>query len=64
LPQDDFHPEPVEPLSNNDFVESRLNLLVRKAFEQEMITMSKAADILNIDLMAMRELSNAWRIVA
>jgi Zn-dependent peptidase ImmA (M78 family) len=64
LPQDDFHPEPVAPLSSYDFVESRLNRLVRKAFEQEIITMSKAADILGIDLMSMRELSNSWGKVA
>ncbi|MFA6292184.1 MAG: XRE family transcriptional regulator [Victivallales bacterium] len=64
LSQDDFHPEPVEPLSSYDFVESRLNLLVRKAFEKEAITMGKAAEILGIEMMAMRELSNAWRTVA
>ncbi|MFA6569474.1 MAG: ImmA/IrrE family metallo-endopeptidase [Victivallales bacterium] len=64
LPQDDFRPEPVEPLSSYDFVESRLNLLVRKAFEKEVITTGKAAEILGIDLMAMRELSNAWSTVA
>lgn len=64
LEKEHFQPEPVEPLSNYDFVESRLNRLVRKAFEQEVITMSKAADILDINLMEMRELSNAWSAVA
>lgn len=64
LSQDDFHPEPIAPLSSYDFVESRLNLLVRKAFEKEVITTGKAAEILGIDMIAMRELSNAWRTVA
>lgn len=59
LSQDDFKFEPKR-LDNIDFLESRLYRLVRKAFEREIITMSRAAEILNLELMEMRELSNAW----
>ncbi len=59
LSQDDFKSEPNK-LDNFDFLESRLYRLVREAFEQEIITMSRAAEILNLGLMEMRDLSNAW----
>jgi Zn-dependent peptidase ImmA (M78 family) len=63
ISQEDFGPEPIA-LDNFDFVDGRLSFLVREAFESEKITMTKAADILGISLMEMRDLSNSWRTVA
>jgi Zn-dependent peptidase ImmA (M78 family)/DNA-binding XRE family transcriptional regulator len=51
--------EPVR-LAEEDFREDRLLRLVRLAVEQQKITMSRAAEILGCDLVAMRELAASW----
>jgi len=43
-----------------DFVQDRLNRLVRRAVEEKEISMSRAAEILRLDLNEMRELANSW----
>jgi Zn-dependent peptidase ImmA (M78 family)/DNA-binding XRE family transcriptional regulator/predicted HTH domain antitoxin len=49
-----------EHLVEGDFMEDRLSRLVRKAVEDEEISLGRAAEILRIDLEEMRELSNSW----
>jgi len=58
-------PEPLsagepERLSPVDFEEDRLSALVREAVEKEVITLSRAAEILQKSLVEMRELSASW----
>ncbi len=59
--------EPVAPkpepsgLDAHDFVINRLSTLVRKAIEQNQITISRAAEILCIDLESAREWAASWR---
>jgi predicted HTH domain antitoxin len=50
-----------DPLSNNDFIEDRLHKLVRTAYENEKISLSRAAEILRISIDEMRELNNSWK---
>lgn len=52
--------EEPERLDRHDFMPDRLARLVRKALEQDAITLSKAAEVLDLDLGAMRELANSW----
>jgi len=52
-------PEP-EGLSRYDFFEDRLSSLVRRAIEQEKISISRGAEILRYDLDKMRELVASW----
>lgn len=47
-------------LDSEDFVEDRRRRLVRVALERELVTLSKAAEILGINITDMRELANAW----
>lgn len=47
-------------LTEEDFREDRLHRLVRAAVESEAITMSRAAEVLGINLSAMRELAASW----
>ena len=47
-------------LEEFDFVEDHLRLLIRKALEKEQITVSRAAEILNVSLLEMRQIINAW----
>lgn len=49
-----------ERLSAIDFAESRLLGLVRKAVEREDITLARGAEILDLSLPQMRDLSAAW----
>jgi Zn-dependent peptidase ImmA (M78 family)/DNA-binding XRE family transcriptional regulator len=49
-----------EHLVGDDFVESRLHLLVRQAVEQDEISMSRAAEILGLDLATMRATASSW----
>jgi Zn-dependent peptidase ImmA (M78 family)/DNA-binding XRE family transcriptional regulator len=58
-PTDRVADEPAR-LLDADFREDRLSRLVRAAVETEKITMSRAAEILNLDLVEMRELANSW----
>jgi Zn-dependent peptidase ImmA (M78 family) len=60
------HQEPValrEPdsSSSNIIVEERLHSLVREAVENDIITISKAAEILNISHHEMNTLANSWK---
>jgi hypothetical protein len=52
-------PEP-EALSPSDFMVDRLGLLVRKAIEEEKISLSRGAEILSMDLDTMRDWSASW----
>lgn len=54
------HYEP-EALSASDLVESRFLGLIRKALESETITMSRAAEILDIGLDKMRKRAMEWQ---
>lgn len=47
-------------LSPSDFQEDRLARLVRMGVEKELITLSRAAEILDLSLRDMRQLSSAW----
>jgi len=50
-------PAPMEP---HDFQMDRLSRLVRKAIENEVISLSRGAEILRLPLEQMRELSASW----
>lgn len=52
-----IEPEGMQP---HDFQEDRLSRLVRKAVEEDIISLSRAAEILQIPLHEMRELSASW----
>lgn len=67
LPPDVFFRRPAakgaeepERLDRHDFMQDRLARLVRQALEADEITLGKAAEILELDLDDMRELSNSW----
>lgn len=49
-----------DSLSPSHFIEDRLSRLVRSAVEQEKITMSRAAEILKVDLETMRYIISSW----
>jgi Zn-dependent peptidase ImmA (M78 family)/transcriptional regulator with XRE-family HTH domain len=51
-------------LEEFDFVEDYLRLLIRKALDNELITVSRAAEILNVSLEEMRQIINSWADVA
>ena len=53
------HYEPFK-LENVDFLEVRLNRLVREAIEKELISVSRAAEILGISLGNMLERGRSW----
>lgn len=57
--EDDLSREPNK-LDPSDFIEDRLRRLVRRALEEQKISMSRAAEILGIDLMVMKELAEWW----
>jgi hypothetical protein len=65
LTKADFAPEssraqePVH-LADVDFMQDRLFRLVREAVESDAITLSRAAEILEVTLSEMRELSASW----
>ncbi len=50
-------PAGMEP---HDFKEDRLSRLVRKAVEEEIISLSRGAEILQVPLQEMRDLSASW----
>lgn len=58
----EIYKTPFEPagMESHDFREDRLSLLVRKAVEQEIITLSRGAEILRLSIGQMRELSASW----
>jgi Zn-dependent peptidase ImmA (M78 family)/DNA-binding XRE family transcriptional regulator len=47
-------------LEQEDFIEDRRSRLVRMALDESLISLSKAADILGLDLPEMRDLANSW----
>jgi Zn-dependent peptidase ImmA (M78 family)/DNA-binding XRE family transcriptional regulator len=49
-----------EALSPYEFKEDRLSRLVRKALDREVISMGRAAEILRLSRLEMRELTSAW----
>jgi Zn-dependent peptidase ImmA (M78 family)/DNA-binding XRE family transcriptional regulator len=51
-------------LEEVDFLEDRLSRLVRQALEAEKISLSRAAEILGMDLNAMREMVASWEVAA
>ncbi len=53
----------IEQLTRHDFVEGRLARLVRRAYDRELITASRAAEILQVPLEALRRLESEWVIV-
>lgn len=57
------HKEPFG-LDKPDFLEDYLMTLVRKALDVDEITVSRAAEILNVPLMNMREIINSWADIA
>jgi Zn-dependent peptidase ImmA (M78 family)/transcriptional regulator with XRE-family HTH domain len=59
----DSHKEPFG-LEKPDFVEDYLSSLVRRALEKGEITVSRAAEILNVPLIEMREIINSWADMA
>jgi len=68
LPEDEwFSPSPVlrladepENLRSSAFVEDRLRRLVRKAIEDEKISLSRGAEILMVSATEMRALTRSW----
>lgn len=51
--------EPAK-LDAHDFVDDRLSRLVRRAVEEDVVSMGRAAEILDVDRSTMRELANMW----
>jgi len=49
-----------DSLSQSYFMEDRLYRLVRKAIEDEEITMSRGAEILRLDITTMRDIVSSW----
>ena len=49
-----------DSLSPSHFMEDRLSRLVRKAIEEDEITMSRGAEILRLDLESMRNMISSW----
>ena len=57
-----IRPLGIEPegMNPHDFQEDRLSLLVRKAVEEDIISLSRASEILQLPLNQMRDLSASW----
>ena len=62
--QDPIAPHEIEGLSEHDFIAGRLARLVKQAYERELITISRAAEILQIPLEGMRNREADWMAVA
>jgi Zn-dependent peptidase ImmA (M78 family)/DNA-binding XRE family transcriptional regulator len=68
LPPEDFQAGMVEPraagepksLGTDAFVEDRLSRLTRMALDKELISIGRAAEILDLDLEEMRERIDSW----
>ncbi len=54
-------PRQLDPL---DLMEDRLGSLVHDAIDQELITTSRAAEILEVDIEEMRERMKSWKVVS
>jgi hypothetical protein len=59
---DSYSESEPEGLVKSDFMEDRLHRLVREAFEKDLISMDRAAEILKISVIEMRELNNSWKM--
>jgi Zn-dependent peptidase ImmA (M78 family)/DNA-binding XRE family transcriptional regulator len=59
---DSYSESEPEGLVKSDFMDDRLHLLVRDAFEKDLISMDRAAEILKISVIEMRELNNSWKM--
>ena len=53
--------EDPQGLDNNDLMEERFARSVREAYEQEIISMSRAGEMLNLSIMDMRHLVRTWQ---
>lgn len=58
--------EPVAPsdpdsLAKSDLIEDRFARLVKQAYENEMISLSRAGEMLNLSLLEMRDRAKAWQ---
>ena len=58
--------EPVAPsdpdsLAKSDLIEDRFARLVRQAYENELISLSRAGEMLNLSLLDMRDRAKAWQ---
>ncbi|KKL56416.1 hypothetical protein LCGC14_2245630 [marine sediment metagenome] len=62
-PADEIDVEPLS-LARPDFMEGRLSRLVREALDQESISVSRAAEILGVDLQSMRDRIASWEFAA
>jgi Zn-dependent peptidase ImmA (M78 family)/DNA-binding XRE family transcriptional regulator len=49
-------------LLKSDFMEDRWNRLVREAYEKELISINRAAELLKLSIIEMRELNNSWKM--
>jgi len=52
-----------DALVKSDFIEDRLPFLVRMAYEKELISLSRAAEILKKSASEMRDLRNSWDFI-
>jgi len=52
--------EEPQHLVDSDLMDTRLKTLVRQALDQDLISLTKAAEILGLELIKMRELANMW----
>jgi Zn-dependent peptidase ImmA (M78 family)/DNA-binding XRE family transcriptional regulator len=59
FPEDSAAGEP-DKLSPVDFIQDRLSMLVRKAIEQEKISLGRGAEVLGLSLQEMRDLTASW----
>lgn len=55
-----YEPEELAP---SDFLDDRFSRLVRKALDGELISLSRAAEILKVDLSEMRQRAAEWALV-
>lgn len=60
---EDFKKREPKGLDDLDFIVDCLSGLVRKAFEKSLVSFSRAAEILRIDTIRMREIVNSWNMV-
>lgn len=54
--------EPIS-LTKADFAEERLSRLVKDAYEKDLISFSRTAEILNISIEEMRDRANSWAML-
>lgn len=57
-------PEDPQNLDVSDLMEERYSRLVREAYEQELISIGRAGEMLNLSIYQMRTLIQAWQVTA